>query len=99
MRTYTQAIQATRIDLIHFTERPRPVSECSRCGTKVKHPRPGGMCRSCRDVVSFERAIKRAGIDLSALADDEFVIWRRNDNRRYVVVVHESELEDEGVAA
>ena len=96
MSRYRGAIQATRIEHIHATERPRKTrTTCVRCPAAVNGARPGGMCDSCRQVAYFEGTAQRLGIDLSALADDEFVVAVDGGKRkrRSYRIVKESELD------
>lgn len=82
MSRYHGAVQATRIEHIHETERPRAATTCARCPAALNSPRPGGMCRPCRDAENFIQSAERRGIDLAALADDEFVVRIQTGNHR-----------------
>jgi len=55
--------------------RPEPPTRpaCWRCGVDLIKPRPDAQCIDCRTTTRFEASVQRRGIDLTLLAEDEFL--------------------------
>jgi hypothetical protein len=64
---------------------------CRRCGIELKEPRPTTInCNDCRSVERHEDFLRKHGINLAVLGDDEFVEVRKVSGVRRPVIVREA---------